>query len=143
MPRIPSRPAADEPRWARWPDQRLLDLRFCDLKLTIKSTPLEARVGMLYRELEARRIRFRPQCWLAEEWFSPDGVPGIGIPFYLAHPRLTRLERKLMLEVEGGGSALVHAALTPRGRSRRGYRVPAPPATALAADLWQSLAALS
>ena len=102
MARTPSRPAADEPCWARWSDERLLDLRFCDLKLSIAGTPLEARVGKLYRELSARRIRFRPHCWLAEEWFSPDGIPGIGIPFYLAHPRLTRLERKLMLEVEGG-----------------------------------------
>jgi hypothetical protein len=40
--------------------------------------------------------------WLAEEWFSPDGVPGVAIAFYLAHPRLTRLERRFMHEVEGG-----------------------------------------
>ena len=29
-------------------------------------------------------------------------MPGIAIPFYLAHPRLMKLERKQMLEVEGG-----------------------------------------
>jgi hypothetical protein len=29
-------------------------------------------------------------------------VPGFAIPFYLAHPRLMKLERKMMLEVEGG-----------------------------------------
>jgi hypothetical protein len=29
-------------------------------------------------------------------------VPGIAIPFYLAHPRLEKLERAQMLEVEGG-----------------------------------------
>jgi hypothetical protein len=29
-------------------------------------------------------------------------VPGIAIPFYLAHPRLRRLERHVMHEVEGG-----------------------------------------
>jgi putative zinc-binding metallo-peptidase len=39
---------------------------------------------------------------LGEEWFTPDGVPGFAIPFYLAHPRLSKLERKQMLEVEGG-----------------------------------------
>jgi hypothetical protein len=39
---------------------------------------------------------------LSEEWFSPDGVPGIAVPFYLAHPRLMRLERKMTREVEGG-----------------------------------------
>src|SRR5207248_9879463 len=36
------------------------------------------------------------------EWFSPDNTPGIAIPFYLAHPRLMRLERKMIIEVEGG-----------------------------------------
>jgi hypothetical protein len=29
-------------------------------------------------------------------------VPGVAIPFYLAHPRLMKLERSQMLEVEGG-----------------------------------------
>lgn len=29
-------------------------------------------------------------------------MPGIAIPFYLAHPRLTRLERHSCAEVEGG-----------------------------------------
>jgi Putative zinc-binding metallo-peptidase len=43
----------------------------------------------------------RPSIWLSEEWFNPDGVNGFAIPFYLAHPRLIRLERKLMLEAEG------------------------------------------
>ena len=47
-------------------------------------------------------MRFRPHCWLAQEWFSPDGIPGIAIPFYLAHKRLMRIERRFMREVEGG-----------------------------------------
>ena len=29
-------------------------------------------------------------------------TPGIAIPFYLAHPRLMKLEKKMMLDVEGG-----------------------------------------
>ncbi len=45
---------------------------------------------------------FEPHFWLSAEWFSPDGVPGVAIPFYLAHPRLEKLERAQMLEVEGG-----------------------------------------
>ena len=56
----------------------------------------------LYRELERKGLRFRPHVWLSSAWFSPDGVPGIAVPFYLAHPRLVRLERAQMLEVEGG-----------------------------------------
>jgi hypothetical protein len=88
--------------WSRLDDERLLDLRFCDLGLTIKGSALEARVEQLYAELAERHIRLRPHCWLGEEWFSPDGVPGIAIPFYLAHPRLRKLEDRLMLHVEGG-----------------------------------------
>ena len=47
----------------------------------------------------------RPHCWLSDEWFSPQNVPGIGIPFYLVHPRLIRLERSMMLEAEGASRA--------------------------------------
>jgi len=90
------------PDWARLRDEELLDLRICDLGLRIEGTPLERRIARLHQELRMRRLRFRPHCWLSDEWFSPEGVPGIGIPFYLAHPRLARLERKQVLEVEGG-----------------------------------------
>ena len=42
--------------------------------------------------------------WLSEEWFSPDGVPGIAVPFYLAHPRLERLGAQDHAQVEGGNA---------------------------------------
>jgi hypothetical protein len=85
-------------------DEQLLGLRFCDLKLKIERSPLAKRVRRLYRELGKRDIQFRPHVWLSEEWFSPDGVPGIAVPFYLAHPRLERLERRMMRNVEGGST---------------------------------------
>src|SRR5262245_9000983 len=83
-------------------DEQLLDLRLCDLRLKIKGTPLEDRVAKLYDELKTRGLPFKPHVWLSEEWFTPDGVSGFAIPFYLAHPRLAKLERKQMFEVEGG-----------------------------------------
>jgi hypothetical protein len=82
-------------------DRQLLDMRLCDLPLKIRGTHLEQRVEKLYRELEARSVAFRPHVWLSEEWFTPDGVSGFAIPFYLAHTRLMKLERSQMLEVEG------------------------------------------
>lgn len=88
--------------WVRLGDEALLDLRFCDLGLTIDKSPLTPALKRLDSELEWRGFRFRPHVWLAQEWFCPDGVPGFAIPFYLAHPRLARLERRLMHEVEGG-----------------------------------------
>jgi hypothetical protein len=85
-------------------DEELLSVRFCDLGLSIEGSPLEPQIERLYEELKARGIDFRPHVWLAEEWFSPDGVPGIAIPFYLANPRLERLERRIMKEAEGADS---------------------------------------
>lgn len=90
--------------WTRLADEELLKLRFCDLKLSIENSALRHQIARLYRELENRGIHFRPHVWLSEEWFSPDGVPGIAVPFYLAHPRLERLERRIMREAEGGNS---------------------------------------
>jgi hypothetical protein len=83
-------------------DDELLALRLCDLDLRIEGTDLERHINQLYAELEARGIRFRPYFWFSNEWFTPDDVPGIAVPFYLAHPRLAQLELKQMLEVEGG-----------------------------------------
>jgi len=74
----------------------------CDLGVTIEGTDLEARIAQLNTEMDARGLTFRPYYWLSDEWFTPDGVPGIAIPFYLAHPRLAKLEFAQMLEVEGG-----------------------------------------
>jgi len=97
-----ARPARREPAWTRLDDEALLDLRFCELRLSLSRSTVEHSIQRVYGELARKGIRFRPHFWLAEEWFSPDGVPGIAIPFYLAHPRLMRLERRFMHEVEGG-----------------------------------------
>lgn len=83
-------------------DAQLLDMRICDLKLKIEGTQLESRIQQLHRELADRGLKFRPHCWLSDDWYSPDDIPGIAIPFYLAHRRLMRLERKQLLDVEGG-----------------------------------------
>lgn len=83
-------------------DAELLQVRVCDLKLTPRCLFLNPCLKQLNVELSERGLKFRPHVWLSDEWFSPDGIPGIAIPFYLAHPRLMRLERKQMLEVEGG-----------------------------------------
>jgi hypothetical protein len=86
----------------RLTDRQLLDLRLCDLPLRIQGTRLEERIEKLYREMGARSLIFRPHVWLGEEWFTPDGVAGFAIPFYLAHPRLMKLERSQMLRLRAG-----------------------------------------
>jgi hypothetical protein len=94
-----------DPAWAALSDEELLKVRMCDLGLSIEGTELEQRIAKLHAELEARGLKFRPYFWLSDEWFTPDGVPGIAIPFYLAHPRLAKLELAQMLEVEGADPA--------------------------------------
>jgi hypothetical protein len=91
-----------EPAWIGLKDEELLQLRFCDLSLKIEGSELESRIAQLYQELSDRGLSFRPVCYIGDEWFSPEGVPAIAVPFYLAHPRLKNLELHQMLEVEGG-----------------------------------------
>ena len=86
-------------------DDALLQMRICDLKLKIAGSELESRIDKFYAELTARDIAVKPLCYLGDEWFCPDGSATIAIPFYLAHPRLKRLEAKMMMEVEGDTEA--------------------------------------
>ncbi|KAA0078159.1 hypothetical protein CIW50_03835 [Tardiphaga sp. P9-11] len=87
--------------WEQLSDEQLLKQRFSTLRVTIKGTWLEDCIYTLYEELKDRGIRLRPNVWISSEWFSPADVPGIAIPFYLAHPRLMKLEKKMMFEAEG------------------------------------------
>ena len=91
--------------WAALPDEQLLKLRLKDLKLKLRGTWLEDCLRRLHDELAERNILSLPHAWISDEWFSPDRTPGIAFPFYLAHPRLMRLERKMIIDVEGGTRA--------------------------------------
>lgn len=93
---------AAAPAWAAYDDARLLQVPLKALKVTVAGTWLEARLAELNDELRARGLKLRVHGWISDEWFSPQNVPGVAFPFYLAHPRLMRLERKMMLEAEGG-----------------------------------------
>jgi hypothetical protein len=97
-------PVASSPDWTTLSDEQLLDVPMCKLPLSLAGTEVERLIARVDAELEARGL-FRPHYWISDEWFSPDGVPGIAVPFYLAHPRLAKLELTQMLEVEGGDEA--------------------------------------
>ena len=88
--------------WASLTDDELLEVRLKDLRVTLAGTWLESCLKALYCELDEHDIRVRPHAWISSEWFSPENTPGIAIPFYLAHPRLMQLEKKMILEVDGG-----------------------------------------
>ena len=96
---MPRQRISDE--WPEFGDEQLLDLRLADLPVRIEGT-LADRIGLLRSELDDRGLRLPIHFFLADEWFTPDGATSIAIPFYLAHPRLEKLEETQMFEVEGG-----------------------------------------
>ena len=77
-------------------------MRICDLGLRLEHSAVVPHIRQLDNELKRKQIRFRPHFWFSDEWYCPDGIPGVAIPFFLAHPKLKQLEMESMLEVEGG-----------------------------------------
>lgn len=76
--------------------QEILAKPIRTLGLKLEGSALERFVQQLYRELDRKGLKkFRPGCYLTDEWGCPSGEPVIGIPFYLADPRLARLEKEL------------------------------------------------
>src|SRR3954471_21976686 len=74
----------------------VLGKRIRELGLKLEGSPVEPYVRQLYKELERRGLhKFRPVCYLTDEWGCPDMQPILGIPFYLADPKLGRLERAI------------------------------------------------
>ena len=74
----------------------LLDKPIRDLGLKIEDSSVERFVRQLYREVERKGLRkFRPLVYLTDEWGCPDGEPVIGVPFYLADPKLQKLEEEM------------------------------------------------
>jgi hypothetical protein len=102
MPRRSARKSRRKLSWVELPDEKLLRLRLKDLKVSLAGTWIETCLDDLRDELSARGLKLKPHAWISNEWFSPDDTPGIAIPFYLTHPRLMRLERKMIIDVEGG-----------------------------------------
>lgn len=88
------------------PPAALLKTRFCDLpelKNSVERSALARHVKALRSELRAKGfLHFSPKVYFGDEWFSPQGVPAIAVPFYLADPRLKALEERMMRDVEGG-----------------------------------------
>jgi len=89
------------PDWPQLSDDELMGLRMSDLPLQIAGTTLEGRIDRLRSELEARGLRVPIHFYISTEWFTPDDTVSMAVPFYLTHPRLERLEKAQMLEVEG------------------------------------------
>jgi hypothetical protein len=85
-----------------WEQERaeVLAQKISELPLKIEGTILESKIDQLYDEMEQKRLVFRPKCYLSDEWGCPDGIPIIGIPFYLADNKLSRIEEEYTENLE-------------------------------------------
>lgn len=84
-------------------EEKLLNLPINSFELSLRhSAFLYPLVKQVFYELENKGFfLFKPHVYLGDEWFSPSGEPAISIPFYLAHPKLKKLEKKHTGEAEG------------------------------------------
>jgi hypothetical protein len=91
-----------------WEGERhaLLAQRISDIGLEIRGTLLEKMVNQLYEELAAKDLAFRPPVYLSDQWGCPDGTPLIGVPFYLADARLSRIEEDYSATVENAEESM-------------------------------------
>ena len=80
--------------------------RISDIGLEIRGTLLEKLVAQLYEELAAKGLEFRPPVYLSDQWGCPDGTPLIGVPFYLADARLSRIEEDYSAAVESAEESM-------------------------------------
>jgi hypothetical protein len=97
-----------EEAFANWEGERrnLMAQKISDFGLTIAGTRVEKMVEQLYSELEANGLAFRPPVYLSDQWGCPDGTPLIGVPFYLADPRLAQIEDDFALGIESDDDAM-------------------------------------
>jgi hypothetical protein len=104
---LPSNPPVEE-AFANWEGERrsLMAQKISDFGLSIAGSRVEKMVEQLYRELESKGLAFRPPVYLSDQWGCPDGTPLIGVPFYLADPRLAQIEDDLALGVESDDDAM-------------------------------------
>ena len=71
----------------------LLPVPIKELGLKLEGSPIQGYVEQLFKEFEAKGLQhFRPAFYLTSEWGCPSEEPVIGVPFYLADPRVAAVE---------------------------------------------------
>ncbi len=87
--------------WSQISEEDLLNMKIKDLPLNLEESDVYPWVDGVLRELHIQLPHFHPHLFVGDEWFSPEGVAAVSIPFFLLHPRLRALEKKMMLECDG------------------------------------------
>lgn len=71
------------------------------IKFDLKKHWVWECIEIVKEELRQKNIKPFFHTWVSDEWFCPDGCPGIAIPFYLFHPTFVSLIKSSGLSVEG------------------------------------------
>jgi hypothetical protein len=88
--------------------ERLMRSRISDLDLHVEGSEIEPLVQRLYEELDRAGLKFKPLIYLTDEWGCPEGVPIIGVPFYLARPELSRIEAEIAEDLETSDESMMY-----------------------------------
>lgn len=81
--------------------QILLNFPLNRLPLEKSSVLFQKALRQLKKELTQKGFNFFPHIWIATEWYCPDGVCGIAVPFYLFNKTLIKMEKEIIGRVEG------------------------------------------
>ena len=79
----------------------LLERKLRDFNLNLNSILHTGAIDILKSELKRKELLFDPHIWIGDEWFSPTGVTGFAIPFYMFNRDLLNLEKKFIGFAEG------------------------------------------
>ncbi len=71
------------------------------LKLNLTQSWIAPYLKQLKRELKERGLFHHIHFWISDEWFCPDGITGIAIPFSILDQSLMNLERRMTHQVDG------------------------------------------
>ncbi len=90
----------EKSKFSHLSDQELLKTRVCDLSLSLPRK-YKAEITRLNNLLREKKILWKPHYWFSNEWFCPDGVAGIAIPYTLCDPKLVNIEKRYLGFSEG------------------------------------------
>lgn len=79
----------------------LLRTPLCLLDLNLRKGLMGDCISQVKKELRERGLKIRLNFWISDEWFCPDGITGVAIPFYLLDERLIALETEYFGKAEG------------------------------------------
>ena len=82
-------------------DLELLKVKIKDLPVDLSAPLVSKGIIQLRRDFQRKGLSFQPHIWVSDDWFCPDGVCGFAVPFFILHPRLIELEKKMMGHCEG------------------------------------------